>query len=285
MSPTRVSLCLCTKNGGLRLQACLEAVERMDVADSELELALVDNGSTDGESYQRLQSFGASTRFRCKVLQTYTPGNSAGRNLALRHATGDLLIFIDDDCYVDRRFVQDWQGVFSRGHLGYASGMITPHDPNYSSYGCNVRATEDLVAPGHFLRRGMIAGSNMAFARACLDAVGGFDERFGAGTPFAGEEWDVALRASAKGWAGGYFPQPRVAHDHRRTEDDGRERLLYYDYGAGAVYAKNTFRMRGRVFSQYAHELRWLQQDRTRRGMLLKGYRDFAARSLRRGPG
>jgi GT2 family glycosyltransferase len=262
----------------------LEAIERLDVSPSELELALVDNGSTDGESYERLRSFGASTRFCCKVLQTFTPGNSAGRNLALRHATCELLIFIDDDCYVDRGFVHDWQEVFARGRLGYASGMVIPHDPNYSSYGCNEQATEEPVPPGNFLRRGLIAGSNMAFTRSCLNAVGGFDERFGAGTPFAGEEWDVALRASAKGWAGGYFPQPRVAHDHRRTEVEGRERLLYYDYGAGAVYAKNSFRLRGRIFSSYARELRWLEHDRTRRGMLLKGYRDFAARSLRPGP-
>lgn len=277
----QVSLCLCTKNGGSRLQACLDAIERLDASVSELELALVDNGSTDGESYERLQSFGGYTRFRCKVLQTFTPGNSAGRNLALQHTRGELLLFTDDDCYVDRRFVREWLDVFSRQRLGFASGMVVPHDPAHPTC-CNEKPTEELLPPGHFFRRGLIAGSNMAFTRACLDAMGGFDERFGAGTPFAGEEWDVALRASAKGWAGGYFPGPRVAHDHRRTEDEGRERLLYYDYGAGAVYAKNTFRMRGRIFSSYTRELRWLAPDRPRWTMLLRGYRDFAALAARR---
>lgn len=276
----RVSLCLCTKNGSLRLQGCLEAIEQLDASPSELELLLVDNGSTDGGSYERLHSFGARTRFPCKVLQTFTPGNSAGRNLALRYAHGELLLFTDDDCYVERRFVREWLAVFSNERLGYASGMITPHDRRYSMLGCTEQAIEEPIPPRHFMRRGLIAGSNMAFTRACLDEVGGFDERFGAGTPFAGEEWDVALRASAKGWAGGYFPQPRVSHDHRRAEDESRQRLLFYDYGAGAVYAKNTFRLRGRIFSHYARELRWLR-DRTRRGMLLKGYRDFAALSLR----
>jgi GT2 family glycosyltransferase len=278
----RVSINLCTKNGGSRLQACLDAIELLNVP-SGTELLLVDNGSTDGVSYERLQAFGARTRFRCHVLQTFTPGNSAGRNLALRHATGDLQLFIDDDCYVDREFVRDWLEVFARQPgLGYASGMVTPHDRRYSMMGCTEQATEEPVPAGHFARRGLIQGSNMAFTRACLDAVGGFDERFGAGTPFAGEEWDVALRASAKGWSGGYFPGPRVAHDHRRTEDEGRERLLYYDYGAGAVYAKNTFRMRGRIFSSYTRELRWLEHDRPRRAMLLRGYRDFAALAARR---
>ena len=276
-----VSLNLCTKNGGARLQACLDAIERLDVRSSEIELLLVDNGSTDGSSYELLRAFSAATRFRCTVLQTYTPGNSAGRNLALRHAAGDLQLFIDDDCYVAPAFVKDWRLIFSRRNIGYASGMVLPHDRSYSMMGCTEQATEEFVPAGRFVRRGLIQGSNMAFTRACLDAAGPFDERFGAGTPFAGEEWDVALRASAKGWAGGYFPQPRVAHDHRRTEVEGRERLLFYDYGAGAVYAKNTFRLRGRIFSSYTCELRLLKQDRQRRGMLLNGYRDFAARALR----
>lgn len=276
-----VSLNLCTKNGGSRLQACLDAIERLDVAAADIELLLVDNGSTDGRSYELLQAFGATSRFRCRVLQTFTPGNSAGRNLALEHATAPLQLFIDDDCYVDPALVNDWRAVFARHDIGYASGMVVPHDRRYSMMGCTEKATEEFVPAGHFVRRGLIQGSNMAFTRACLDAIGCFDERFGAGTPFAGEEWDVALRASAKGWAGGYFPKPRVAHDHRRTEDEGRERLLFYDYGAGAVYAKNTFRMRGRIFSGYTRELRWLNDDRQRRGMLLNGYRDFAAQALR----
>ena len=79
----------------------------------------------------------------------------------------------------------------------------------------------------------------MAFRRQCLTDAGMFDDRFGAGTPFAGEEWEVAVRASYAGWTGGYFPEPTVAHDHGRFDNEAFVRGHYYDIGAGAVYAKH----------------------------------------------
>ena len=190
-------------------------------------------------------------------------------------------LFFDDDCYPDPDFVTDWLEVFAQHDIGFASGMIPPYDRRYSDMGCTEQPTQELVRGGQFVRRGLIQGSNMAFAHQCLEATGFFDERFGAGTRFAGEEWDLALRASAAGWSGGYFPQPRVAHDHRRTEAEGLERMLFYDYGAGAVYAKHALRLGGKVMRDYLRELNALRRHPARRAMLLKGYKDFTALKLR----
>ena len=84
---------------------------------------------------------------------------------------------------------------------------------------------------------------------------------------------------SRLGWAGGYFPQPKVAHDHGRADADARDRMLFYDYGAGAVYAKNTFSRAGvTVFRQYVRDLKGLRPDAPRHAMLRRGYVDFVAR-------
>lgn len=273
----RASVTLCTKNGGPRLRLCLQAIDAL-IAPADTELRLVDNGSTDEQTFEQLTAFAARSRWYCSVLQTFIPGNSAGRNLAITQSRADVHLFFDDDCYPHPDFVTDWLAIFRQHDVGYASGMIPPFDLQYSQLGCTEQPIPEPVLGGHFVRRGLIQGSNMAFRRACLEATGPFDERFGAGTPFAGEEWDLALRASAKGWAGGYFPQPRVAHDHRRTEGQARERELFYDYGAGAVYAKHSLRLGGKVLRDYARELQSLRVDPARRGMLLKGYKDFAAR-------
>jgi hypothetical protein len=276
----RASVTLCTKNGGSRLRHCLDAIAALN-APPDTELRLVDNGSTDGETYQLLEDFATRSRWYCSVLQTFTPGNGAGRNLALSHSRADVHLFFDDDCYPDPDFVTDWLKVFAQHDIGFASGMIPPYDPRYSDMGCTEQPTQELVRGGQFVRRGLIQGSNMAFAHQCLEATGFFDERFGAGTRFAGEEWDLALRASAAGWSGGYFPQPRVAHDHRRTEAEGLERMLFYDYGAGAVYAKHALRLGGKVMRDYLRELNALRRHPARRAMLLKGYKDFTALKLR----
>jgi GT2 family glycosyltransferase len=224
-----------------------------------------------------MQAWAGQARFRASAHQTRIPGNSAGRNLALAHATGDVIVFIDDDCYVEPSLVNAWLEIFDRHDIGYGSGRILPFNAANSMLGCNVSEKVDVTPAGRFIRRGVIQGSNMAFRRRCLDDAGLFDPRFGAGTRFAGEEWDVVLRASFAGWSGGYFPGPTVAHDHGRDDSDARERLLFYDYGAGAVYAKNTFRKGGlTVIGHLRDEARTLGYvNNERRNTLLRGYRDY----------
>jgi GT2 family glycosyltransferase len=138
-----------------------------------------------------------------------------------------------------------------------------------------------MVAAGAFVPPGFVQGSNMAFTRACLDHAGWFDERFGSGVPFAGEDWDMSLRASFAGFAGGYFPGPKVSHDHRRpVAEIYTLRGRFYEYGAGAVYAKH---MRGRRIPvlglRFARHAKRLRQRRDYGADLfaafLAGWRDY----------
>jgi GT2 family glycosyltransferase len=274
-SVMRASLILCSKNGGARLKNCLSAINAMDIPP-ELDLVLVDNGSTDGVSPGIMQQFVAQARISCRILEVTEPGNSAGRNAGIAAAQGDLLLFIDDDCYVHPDFAREWLAVFSAEKIGFGSGMILKYAPENSDLGCNESPLVQRIAPRAFVERGFIQGSNMAFRRDCLQQAGSFDPRFGAGTLFAGEEWDVVLRASAAGWAGGYFPGPKVKHDHNRKDDGARDRLLFYDFGAGAVYAKH---MKGAAFLRnLGHFLRdafRLRRDGRRLRSLFKGYAAF----------
>lgn len=233
----KVSLVLCSKNGGERLSTCLSHIADLDAPD-DMQVILVDNGSNDGISSELTRRFAASCRWDCKALQTFIPGNAAGRNVGLEQADGDILLFIDDDCYVDRYFVQEWINVFESSDVGFGSGRILRYTAQQSDLGC-VEDRQQKLLGSTYVPRGFIQGSNMAFRRECLVAAGPFDPRFGSGTAFAGEEWDLALRAGFRGWRGGYFPGPTVAHDHRRGRGETLGRLLFYDYGGGAVYAKH----------------------------------------------
>ncbi len=280
----KTSMILCSKDGGERLLVCLDHLGRL-VGPDDLEIILVDNGSTDDTSLACASAFTESSRFRCRLLQCTTPGNGAARNRAIDHATGDLLLFIDADCYVEPDFVTNWLAVFSMSDVGYASGRIMRFHPEHSMLGCKESRSEELIAARSFVRRGFIQGSNMAFRRTCLDEIEGgyFDERFGSGTPFAGEEWELALRASAAGFAGGYFAAPGVAHDHQRSGPAARARLLFYDYGAGAVYGKHLLdRENPRIAGEFLGEIRRLRDDRTRLGRLLKGFVDYHLHQARR---
>lgn len=274
----KTTLVLCTKNGGERLGNCLDHIEALDV-DPDFEVILVDNNSDDGVSRPAMDEYARTSRHHTRVLDCKRPGNSAGRNVAIRAAGGDLLIFLDDDCYAAPDLVRCWQRIFAAHEIGYGTGKVIRHDPAMSMLGC--RETNDIVfmKAGGLVEPGFLKGSNMAFRKSCFDTVGLFDERMGSGVPFAGEDWDMSLRLSFGGIAGGYFPEPTVSHDHRRPDDgtaDGR--LDFYEYGNGAVFAKH---MRGKQFFMLARrflkQLRRLRRTSDRLATFLRGYRDFKA--------
>ncbi len=268
----KYSLILCVKNGGEQLRTCLDHMAVV-ASDDDLDVVLVDNGSTDGKTLDALKDFAAMAPCPCSVVQCTKAGNSAGRNAALPVARGDVLLFIDADCYVAPDFVKAWKDVFATHSLGYATGRILRYSLDSSPLGCNESGDQIPLAPGSFVSRGFVQGSNMAFLRTCLERAGAFDDRFGAGTPFAGEGWDLALRISFAGFAGGYYPGPTVSHDHQRKEDVADARQLFYDYGAGAVYAKHLFTPHwAGVLRKLAGETWRLLTSPARLGMLGAGF-------------
>lgn len=75
------------------LSTCVESV--LGQTHQDLELILVDDGSTDGsgnlcDDYARKDS-------RIKVLHKPNGGQSTARNLGLQHAVGDFVCFLDSD--------------------------------------------------------------------------------------------------------------------------------------------------------------------------------------------
>jgi GT2 family glycosyltransferase len=95
---------------------------------------------------------------------------------------------------------------------------------------------------GSFIGSGAVCGANMAFRRAVLEDIGGFDPLFGAGSLFSAEDLDAAGRASAAGWKGGYCPEVVVSHHHGRRASDLPRLLKSYGIGAGAYHMKILFR-------------------------------------------
>ena len=94
--------------------------------------------------------------------------------------------------------------------------------------------------PAHSrLRAGDIISANMSIRRSAFDSVSGWDNLFGAGTPFPCEDLDIAARLLASGWDGLYHPSPLVYHHHeRKTSEDAKALMASYDAGRGGFYAK-----------------------------------------------
>jgi glycosyltransferase involved in cell wall biosynthesis len=232
-----VSLIVCSRNRGARLAPCLDAIAALYLQGIDFELVLVDNGSTDDTAEimrQFLCRFPAPGTF----VIAREPGNSAGRNAGVAVSRGTVVAFTDDDCYVRPDFIEQVHRVFRDPRVGFMAGRILLHDPRDHPITIN-ESTEPLRFPaGRFVECGVVQGANMAFRRQALVAAGGFDPRFGAGTSYAGEDWDLAARVGAAGYDGVYAPGPTVSHHHGRDASAAERLVKFYNHGSGAVTAK-----------------------------------------------
>jgi GT2 family glycosyltransferase len=199
----RVSVVVCTHNGGRTLEQCLNSLRRLDYP--AYEVIVVNDGSTD-DTASILARFS-----EVRAIHQPNRGLSVARNVGLRAAAGSVVAYTDDDCFVD----PDWLT-----HLVYQlerSGAAAVGGPNLSPEDGRVAACVS-AAPGqptHVLESEQVAehipGCNMAFRREALEAVKGFDPQF----VRAGDDVDLCWRLQHAGLWITFAPGAFVWH-HRR---------------------------------------------------------------------
>lgn len=200
----RMSVVVCTYNGSRTLEETLRAVARLDYPD--FETIVVDDGSTD-------RSSAIAARFDARLISIPNGGLSNARNVGLHAATGEIVVYLDDDAYPDPDWLTHLAAAFEEsGHAGIGGPNIPPPGDG---------AIADCVShspggPTHVLLSDSeaehIPGCNMAFRRDRLLAIGGFDTQF----RIAGDDVDVCWRIQEKGWTLGFCPAAVVWH-HRRN--------------------------------------------------------------------
>jgi GT2 family glycosyltransferase/glycosyltransferase involved in cell wall biosynthesis len=130
---TRVSVVVPTFNRKDKLLRCLDALRSQTVLPEEIEVLVVDDGSSDGtaEVLARYES-----PFRLRSFRQPNQGPGAARNLAIREARGEYVLFLGDDIYADPRLVEEHLEAHARlgderaavlGHVGWEPSLpVTP---------------------------------------------------------------------------------------------------------------------------------------------------------------
>src|SRR5947208_2115135 len=131
----------------------------------------------------------------------------------LAAASGEIVAYIDDDAFPDPHWLRYLAATFaSTSHAGVGGPNIAPTGDGPIAE-CVARAPG---GPLHVLLSDCeaehIPGCNMAFRKACLEAIGGFDPQFRT----AGDDVDVCWRLQERGWTLGFSPAAMVWH-HRRN--------------------------------------------------------------------
>jgi glycosyltransferase involved in cell wall biosynthesis len=135
-----------------------------------LELIVVDDGSTDG-THAVLEAFGD----RITLLWQPHGGAYVARNLALRHARGELVAFIDsDDAWLPERLALQVP-LLRRPEVGLVFGD-TVHLPRRARTSFRVSPPHRGRVAARFAWANFVPTVTVLARRSCIEEAGGFSE-------------------------------------------------------------------------------------------------------------
>lgn len=207
-----LSVCIVTYERPAFLLRCLDALA---ADDTELDVVVVDASGAAADVVVADVAPDATYVWAPQLAGWMT----RSRNEALRHVSGDVIAFLDDDVCVHKGWARAMRQAFTDPRLTAAVGRTLNGQPDEEQYDRPIgryladgRLTEGFAsrAPGMVeVDHGI--GANMAFRRSVLADLGGFRDDY-PGTALR-EDTDIFLRVKAVG--GRAFFVPEAVVDHR----------------------------------------------------------------------
>jgi GT2 family glycosyltransferase len=250
----RVSVVVCSYNGGATLDQCLRSLIGLDYPDYEV--IVVDDGSTDDTRriLARFPTVGAASRAAAapgparlagptvRVIHQPNRGLSAARNVGLAAATGSVVAYTDSDCFADPHWLTHLVSQLLHTGAGAVGGPnLTPEDGWLAA--CVAAAPGQ---PTHVLESDQVAehipGCNMAFRRETMEATNGFDPQYRK----AGDDVDVCWRLQQAGSWITFAPGAFVWHHRRQTPRAYLRQQAGYGEAEALLQFKHPDRFNGR---------------------------------------
>ncbi len=258
----KVSAIIVSYNTKPLLLQCVENLLSFSLKSFEIEIIVVDNASPDNSADAVSEKFGN----KIKLIRSQNNGLSAGANLGLNRATGDLLLYLGTDAYPTEDAMNQMLDFFDThadvgilspclvtrdgnidmdAHRGFPTpwsaitnftflNKIFPRSPIFNQYFLGYKdfsqPHEIDVCITHF----------MLVRRQTHDAVGLWDEDYF----LYGEDVDFCYRAKQHGFKIYYLSNTKVLH-----------------YKGASVGRKQSADVQNKVTKSPAHKLRMIKES------------------------
>lgn len=204
-----------------RAQLLAETLASLDehllrgLSSGTVEVILVDNNCSD-HTREVMREYSARYDF-VHVHKELKQGLSSARNSGIGMASGEIVIFLDDDVELDCGWFDALTAPFSDASIGVVGGKVLPFGssqlPDWlpREYGYLVSVFDPADAAQDVRT---VMGANFAVRRSCFERVGTFDTSLGrrGDKLLGGEEVELFGRIARGGWRIRYTPSAVVYH-------------------------------------------------------------------------
>ena len=198
-----------SRNRPQETRACVQSLLALDYPRELLEVIVVDDASSPPLAP-------ALSELPVRILRREdNAGQSAARNAAAEAASGEIVVFTDNDCVVEPGWLRALIPWLCRPGVDVAGGRVlaAEEEGRVAAFEA-VRSSLDMGKTGGSV--GLeepipyLPTCNLAVDRRMLLSLGGFDENMR-----LGEDADFVWRAARAGSGVRYEPEARIVHNHR----------------------------------------------------------------------
>jgi glycogen(starch) synthase len=206
------------------------------------EVIVVNGPSTDGTA-EILEQW----KDKIKIGHCPEPNLAMSRNIGIAMASGDVVLFIDDDAIPEPEWLDQIMAGFDSPEVAGSGGKVFDHTGyNYQYQYANAdrlgHGKWQLTEPSpHYCFPGAfefpyLQGTNTAFRRAALLEIGGFDEEFA----YYLDETEVCLRLIDRGYVIKQLANAYVHHKYAPSAIRTKSAAIYrYPVLKSKVYFSN----------------------------------------------
>lgn len=229
MNKTFLSIGLCVYNKEKEVSLALESLINQSISLNLFEIIVIDNNSTDNTAQVVLEFINQHSEYSIKYIKEANQGVSFARNRAYLEASGDYVVYFDDDEIADESWLENYflsiekypQAVILAGKVlvEYADSDFAAQANEYIDkwFAAYDYGDEDIVLSNELIERGKVdypIAGNMAIKVSYLKQIGGFDTNLGRskGLMLGGEETKLTKDALNSGLPVVYVPQSVVRH-------------------------------------------------------------------------
>lgn len=225
------------------IESIYGCTKQKGIKQESIEIIIISDGEKNGISGNQLNKF-SSFRGKIKLFnQEQRTGVAGIRNKALELATGDIILFMDDDCIPAKDWIKQMVGDFEfNPQLIGLGGKVLPLPVGNNIVNRYYNSINRLQKPIFDKNNKIVTiiTANCGFRVKELKLINGFDSRIFNGHPMGGEDIDLTIRLNKRGCLLGYNPNAIVYHKYPTSFRSIIRKYFLYGRGMKLVCLKHN---------------------------------------------
>jgi glycosyltransferase involved in cell wall biosynthesis len=239
-----VSVVVPAYNAAKTIEICLDSLVKQNYSRKGYEIIVVDDGSKD-ETKSIILSYK-----QVRYIYQVNAGPASARNTGWKNAKGDIVVFTDSDCVLEKNWLEEMTKPFEVEDEVGAVGGAYEKTINSDKWLARLIGEEIKFRYSKIGQYTDAHGSySLAVRKSVLEEVGGFNKSYPVATA---EDWDLCYKIIEKGYKIFFNKRAHVGHHHPESLKKYLKTQTRHGFYRMLLYKDHKNMIKGDKYSQGA---------------------------------